>query len=250
MPTKKSLVIVESPAKANTINKYLGKDFVVKASLGHVKDLPKSKLGVDIKNDFEPVYELIPDESAGNPEDIFADMEFAAELAAAVETVSGRPFERYLSERLFTPAGLRSTGFWGPREHPEVAVIRSAPADTNNLRPNWGFRGGTGMFSTTGDLYRWNAALEDGRVISKTSVGTLFEAHTRTKKGIGVGYGWFTSRTAAGTRCTPHLPAGFWKSRMPGASSRGRWTRRESGSLCRFRSRARHTSQISGEVAG
>src|SRR6188474_3091253 len=60
MPVKKSLVIVESPAKANTINKYLGKDFVVKASLGHVKDLPKSKLGVDVKNDFEPVYDVIP----------------------------------------------------------------------------------------------------------------------------------------------------------------------------------------------
>jgi DNA topoisomerase I len=60
MPVKKSLVIVESPAKANTINKYLGKDFVVKASLGHVKDLPKSKLGVDVDNDFEPVYEPIP----------------------------------------------------------------------------------------------------------------------------------------------------------------------------------------------
>ena len=46
----KSLVIVESPAKANTINKYLGDDFVVKASLGHVKDLPKSKLGVDVEH--------------------------------------------------------------------------------------------------------------------------------------------------------------------------------------------------------
>ena len=57
MAAKKSLVIVESPAKANTINKYLGKDFVVKASLGHVKDLPKSKLGVDVDNNFEPVYE-------------------------------------------------------------------------------------------------------------------------------------------------------------------------------------------------
>ena len=57
MAAKKSLVIVESPAKANTINKYLGKEFVVKASLGHVKDLPKSKLGVDVDNDFAPVYE-------------------------------------------------------------------------------------------------------------------------------------------------------------------------------------------------
>src|SRR5688572_5859160 len=57
--SKKSLVIVESPAKATTINKYLGKDYVVKASLGHVKDLPKSKLGVDPDNDFQPVYEQI-----------------------------------------------------------------------------------------------------------------------------------------------------------------------------------------------
>ena len=60
MAAKKSLVIVESPAKANTINKYLGNDFVVKASMGHVKDLPKSKLGVDVENDFEPVYDVIP----------------------------------------------------------------------------------------------------------------------------------------------------------------------------------------------
>src|SRR5438270_2083068 len=60
MAAKKSLVIVESPAKASTINKYLGSDYVVKASLGHVKDLPKSKLGVDVDNDFEPVYEVIP----------------------------------------------------------------------------------------------------------------------------------------------------------------------------------------------
>src|SRR5215471_10319464 len=60
MAAKKSLVIVESPAKANTINKYLGTEYVVKASLGHVKDLPKSKLGVDLEHDFEPVYEVIP----------------------------------------------------------------------------------------------------------------------------------------------------------------------------------------------
>ncbi len=50
----KSLVSVESPAKAKTINKYLGRNFVVKASMGHVKDLPKSKLGVDVENEFEP----------------------------------------------------------------------------------------------------------------------------------------------------------------------------------------------------
>src|SRR5512143_2457060 len=52
----KSLVIVESPAKAKTIAKYLGKNYTVKASVGHIRDLPKSKLGVDIENDFEPKY--------------------------------------------------------------------------------------------------------------------------------------------------------------------------------------------------
>ena len=56
---KKHLVIVESPAKAKTIGKYLGKDYEVKASMGHLRDLPKSKLGVDIEHDFEPVYQPI-----------------------------------------------------------------------------------------------------------------------------------------------------------------------------------------------
>ncbi len=56
---EKSLVIVESPAKAKTIEKYLGKDFQVLASMGHLRDLPKSSLSVDVKNDFEPVYQPI-----------------------------------------------------------------------------------------------------------------------------------------------------------------------------------------------
>src|SRR5712691_5497520 len=55
----KALVIVESPAKAKTINKYLGKQYVVMASLGHVKDLPKKDLAVDVENGFEPRYEVI-----------------------------------------------------------------------------------------------------------------------------------------------------------------------------------------------
>ena len=56
----KGLVIVESPAKAKTIQKYLGKGYTVEASLGHVKDLPKSTLGVDIDNEFETEYTVIP----------------------------------------------------------------------------------------------------------------------------------------------------------------------------------------------
>lgn len=55
----KNLVIVESPTKSKTLTKFLGKDFMVLASNGHVMDLPKSQLGVDVDNDFEPQYELI-----------------------------------------------------------------------------------------------------------------------------------------------------------------------------------------------
>lgn len=57
----KNLVIVESPAKAKTINKFLGKNFIVEASMGHIIDLPKSKLGVDVENDFKPAYIVMTD---------------------------------------------------------------------------------------------------------------------------------------------------------------------------------------------
>lgn len=56
------LVIVESPTKAKTISKFLGKDYNVKSSFGHIRDLPKSKMGIDIKNDFEPEY-VIPEKA-------------------------------------------------------------------------------------------------------------------------------------------------------------------------------------------
>ena len=72
----KSLVIVESPAKAKTIGKYLGKQYVVKASLGHVKDLPKKDLAVDVERDFTPRYEVIEGKK-----------KLIAELKAAAKTV-------------------------------------------------------------------------------------------------------------------------------------------------------------------
>lgn len=56
MSQPEALVIVESPAKAKTIGKYLGKKYMVKASMGHVRDLPKSQMGVDVENDFQPKY--------------------------------------------------------------------------------------------------------------------------------------------------------------------------------------------------
>jgi DNA topoisomerase I len=58
---KKNLIIVESPTKAKTISRFLGKDFVIEASYGHLRDLPKSKMGIDIEHDFQPQYIIARD---------------------------------------------------------------------------------------------------------------------------------------------------------------------------------------------
>lgn len=75
----KSLVIVESPAKAKTINKYLGSGYTVKASMGHVVDLPKKELGVDIQRGFKPTYITIP-----NKKEVIGELRDAAKKADAV----------------------------------------------------------------------------------------------------------------------------------------------------------------------
>ncbi|MGH9469674.1 MAG: type I DNA topoisomerase [Terriglobia bacterium] len=75
----KSLVIVESPAKAKTINKYLGPDYTVKASMGHVLDLPKKELGVDIQGGFKPTYITIP-----GKKDVIRELQSAAQKSDAV----------------------------------------------------------------------------------------------------------------------------------------------------------------------
>lgn len=76
---KKHLMIVESPAKAKTIEKYLGEDFVVKASFGHVRDLPKADDAIDVDNDFDPKYEVLADKK-----DVIKELK---KLAKEVETI-------------------------------------------------------------------------------------------------------------------------------------------------------------------
>ncbi len=80
----KNLVIVESPAKAKTINKYLGSDYIVLASIGHIKDLPAKDLGVDVQNGFEPTYELIPDTKKRNNRRTVSDLKKAAKEAETI----------------------------------------------------------------------------------------------------------------------------------------------------------------------
>ena len=95
-----ALVIVESPAKAKTINRYLGKDFVVKASYGHVKDLPKKTLGVSVDDDFNPTYEVIPAKAK-----VIQELKQAAKKASAIYLATdpdreGEAIGQHLTEEL------------------------------------------------------------------------------------------------------------------------------------------------------
>lgn len=80
----KSLVVVESPAKAKTITKYLGKDFAVMASYGHIKDLPEKGLGVDVEHGFEPTYEVIPESKKRNNTKTVRELKAAAKQAEVI----------------------------------------------------------------------------------------------------------------------------------------------------------------------
>ncbi len=99
----KSLVIVESPAKAKTISKILGQDFHVKASIGHVRDLPRNKLGVNVRKNFEPQYEILREK-----EPIVNELREAARVADKVYLApdpdrEGEAIAWHLSELLDLP---------------------------------------------------------------------------------------------------------------------------------------------------
>src|SRR6185503_15621482 len=100
----RQLVIVESPAKARTIQGILGNGYDVTASVGHVRDLPKSKLGVDVDNDFEPHY-IVPREK----KDIVAKIREMAETASGIFLATDPDREgEAISWHLIEAAGLNS----------------------------------------------------------------------------------------------------------------------------------------------
>src|SRR5262245_1816531 len=110
----RSLVIVESPAKAKTINKYLGKGYEVEASMGHVKDLPKSKLGVDPDDDFSTELVVIP-----GKEKVLANLVKKAKAADAIFLApdpdrEGEAIAAHLYEELGEATGHRKKKASGP----------------------------------------------------------------------------------------------------------------------------------------
>jgi len=103
MANHKNLVIVESPSKAKTIGKYLGSDYLVKASMGHLRDLPKSTMGVDLDREFEPEY--VP---VAGKEKLISELKAAADQAETVYLATdpdreGEAISWHLKEMLDLP---------------------------------------------------------------------------------------------------------------------------------------------------
>jgi CubicO group peptidase (beta-lactamase class C family) len=136
-------------------------------------------------------------------------------LAAIVEKVSGKPYETYLRDTFFKPAGMEKTGYrlpaWKPEElahgyrgdEPWGTPLDHAWAPDG---PWWNLRGNGGILSTTGDLYKWYLALEKGEVLAKEEQAKAYTPHVpEDPEGSShYGYGWAIDKGPGGTRRIAH----------------------------------------------
>src|SRR5689334_8859730 len=128
----KNLVIVESPAKAKTISKFLGKDYEVKSSFGHIRDLPKKGLNIDIEHDFTPTYEVSADKKK-----VVAELRKAAKGAevwlASDEDREGEAIAWHLCEALkIKPADTKRIVFHEiTKTAIDAAILKPRTVDVN-----------------------------------------------------------------------------------------------------------------------
>lgn len=132
--SKSGLIIVESPAKAKTLKKYLGKNYDVKASVGHIKDLPKSQLGVDLENDFLPTYEVIK-----GKQKVIDDIAKSAAKADCVYLASdpdreGEAIAWHVAETLALPAKKIRRVLFHEITKPAVLKALENPGELNRNR--------------------------------------------------------------------------------------------------------------------
>jgi len=137
-------------------------------------------------------------------------------LAAVVEIVSGKPFDRYLRDHLFRPAGMKNTGYnFSPEQ-----LLHSArayrgdrelmgalnPTIRNETGPAWCLRGSGGIISSAEDMYRWHKALKQNRILSAAAKQKLFFPHVAEEPGGSsfYGYGWAIFTTRRKTKLIAH----------------------------------------------
>ncbi|MBI3294616.1 MAG: type I DNA topoisomerase [Deltaproteobacteria bacterium] len=132
--TKAGLIIVESPAKAKTLKKYLGRNYEVRASVGHIKDLPKSKLGVDPENGFQPTYEVIK-----GKQKVVDEIAKSAAKAACVYLASdpdreGEAIAWHIAETLALPEDKVRRVLFHEITKPAVLKALETPGELNRNR--------------------------------------------------------------------------------------------------------------------
>jgi CubicO group peptidase (beta-lactamase class C family) len=135
-------------------------------------------------------------------------------LAAIVELVSGQPFTDYLADHLFKPAGMKHTAFYDDGRWQDEPLAHGyhngrdvgSPADWPG--PTWSLLGAGGIVSTVGDLYRWQQALQQHRILPSALTEKLWTPHARISERTSYGYGWQISQTEYGGPLIWHVGAG------------------------------------------
>ena len=124
----RSLIIVESPTKVKTIKKFVGSDFDVRASLGHVKDLPKSKIGIDIDHDFQPTYEVIKEKKK-----VISDLKKSAQSSDTIYLApdpdrEGEAIAWHIAEEIGTDKNIYRVLFNDLTKNTVIAAIQNPKA--------------------------------------------------------------------------------------------------------------------------
>ncbi len=132
--------------------------------------------------------------------------------AAIVEKVSGEPYERFLHERLFAPAGMKDTGYLMPHWDPSRLAhgVDDDGGDWGTLvgrafrggGPGWNLVGNGGLHSTVGDMLRWHRALMGDAILTAASKAKLYAKHAKEPGGTWYGYGWSIEDTPWGEMVT------------------------------------------------
>jgi CubicO group peptidase (beta-lactamase class C family) len=184
---------------SDTIGKYLSgvpedkKEITIHQVLTHTSGLPHAYAADGIASRDEALKALLKSPLKTRPGEQFGYSNDGYNiLAIIVEVVSGESFESFLRGQLLRPAGLSRTGFWGEptgTNGPIAAMIKP-----KEVKPNWGFRGATGIYSTVGDLYKWQKALFAKQVLTRASTEKLLTPYVTMPRGKA-GYGWFISET-------------------------------------------------------
>ncbi len=137
-------------------------------------------------------------------------------LGAVIEIVTGKPYERYVHDQLFVPAGMTKTGYllprWTPnelahgylRDGKDWGTMRDKSWDSDG--PYWHLRANGGILSTAGDMYRWHLSLLAETVLPKSAKDKYFKPHVpeRPVGGSHYGYGWVIDHTPRGTKVITH----------------------------------------------